>query len=291
MTAAKIMDSLKLEFKIKTIAIIGAAFATALIPAVFASAQPVALKILAVPYVSEAPGNIWTGPWKNACEEASIAMLQYYYMGRSTETVAQSKVFMQKLFLKERKLWGSDANSDAGQTLWLITDYSDFSGRIAEAPTISDIKAEIDGGRPVIVPLNGFELANPHIPFLRTGSGYHMPAIIGYDDAAQEFITNDVGDNVAGAGYRYGYDRLMVSIHDYDRGRSKADGPARAIFTYPKLAKTATNHRVYYLHEGIKQYVNHPLVFVQRGWSWAWVNVVSADFLASFKDGAVIGPR
>jgi hypothetical protein len=246
---------------------------------------------LPVPYVSEAPGNSWYGSWKNACEEASIAMLQYYYMGKKTETVAQSKVFMQALFVKERKLWGSDANSDTKQTLQLIDSYSDFSGRIAEAPSIGDIRAELDAGRPVILPLDGFLLANKHIPFLASGSGYHMFVVIGYDEAAQQFIVNDTGDNVDGPGHRYSYATIMSAMRDYDNADQKTDGPARAIFTYPKLAKSASSHRIYYLHDGVKQYVSHPLVFGQRGWSWSWVNVVSADFLAGFKDGAVINQK
>lgn len=266
-------------------------FISAPLSAIAAQSPDLPAKIaLRVPFVSEAPGNIWTGSWKNACEEASIAMLQYYYAGKTTETVAQSKAFMQMLFAKERKLWGSDANSDAGQTLKLIRDYSSFSGKLVENPTVEGIKTELAAGRPVILPLNGFELANPHIPFLRTGSGYHMLALIGYDDAKREFIANDVGDNVAGAGYRYGYDRIMGAIHDYDGRRGKTDGPSVAIFTYPKLAKFAGSHRIYFLEDGVKQYVSHPKVFAQKGWSWGWVNTVSDGFLAGFKDGAVMRP-
>ena len=34
---------------------------------------------LEVPYINESPDDIWTGPWKNACEEASVAMIEKFY--------------------------------------------------------------------------------------------------------------------------------------------------------------------------------------------------------------------
>ncbi len=254
----------------------------------FAMAQTAPIVKLPVPYVSEVPDGRWVGSWKNACEEASITMLQAYYSGQKTISIANAKAFMQNLFNIEHKLWNSDANTDTARTLKLITDDSDFNGRIVLAPTVEDIKAELDAGRPVIVPLNGFTLGNKNIPFLASGSGYHMFVIIGYDAATGEFITNDTGDTINGPGHRYKYARLMNAIHDYNYTDAKTDGPARVIFTYPKLAKTATSHRIYFLIGDVKQYVSHPLVFVEKGWSWSWVNIVPSSWLVGFKDGAVI---
>jgi len=257
-------------------------------PGSLAAAQTASIVKLTVPYVSEVPDGKWVGSWKNACEEASITQLQAYYSGENLISIANAKAFMQGLFNIEHKLWGSDANTDTSRTLKLITDNSDFNGRVVLSPTVDMIKAELDAGRPVIVPLNGFTLGNKNIPFLATGSGYHMFVIIGYDPATGEFITNDTGDTINGPGHRYKYARLMNAIHDYDSADQKTDGPARAIFTYPKLAKTASSHRIYFLSGNTKQYVSHPLVFSQKGWSWSWVNVVSDSFLNGFKDGPVI---
>jgi hypothetical protein len=254
----------------------------------FAMAQTTHAVRLPVPYVSEVPDGRWVGSWKNACEEASIAMVDAYYSGENSISIANAKVFMQNLFNIEHKLWNSDANTDAARTLKLINDNSDFNGRIVEAPTVNAIKTELDAGRPVIVPLNGFTLGNKNIPFLASGSGYHMFVIIGYDAATGEFIANDTGDTTDGPGHRYKYARLMNAIHDYDYGDKKTDGPSRAIFTYPKLAKTADSHRIYFLSGNTKQYVSHPAVFAEKGWSWLWVNVVSSAWLVGFKDGATI---
>jgi hypothetical protein len=257
----------------------------------FTMAQTAPIVSLPVPYVSEVPDGRWVGSWKNACEEASITMLQAYYSGQKTISIANAKAFMQNLFNIEHKLWNSDANTDTARTLKLITDDSDFNGRIVLAPTVEDIKAEIDAGRPVIVPLNGFTLGNKNIPFLASGSGYHMFVIIGYDAATGEFITNDTGDTINGPGHRYKYARLMNAIHDYNYTDAKTDRPARVIFTYPKLAKTAASHRIYFLIGDVKQYVSHPLVFVEKGWSWSWVNIVPSSWLAGFKDGVAINQK
>ena len=238
--------------------------AGAFAPVSFVLAQTTPAARLPVPYVSEVPDGKWIGSWKNACEEASITQLQAYYSGQKTISIANAKAFMQGLFNVEHKLWNSDANTDTSRTLKLITDDSDFNGRIVEAPTVDDIKAELDAGRPVIVPLNGFTLGNKNIPFLASGSGYHMFVIIGYDVSTGEFITNDTGDTVNGPGHRYKYARLMNAIHDYDSADQKTDGSARAIFTYPKLAKTADSHRIYFLAGNIKQYVSGPSVFAAR---------------------------
>jgi len=258
-------------------------------PVFFVSAEEITTQTrLDVPYISEVPDGRWTGSWKNACEEASIAMVDRYYASVKKTTTAWQKAYMTKLFVIERKLWKSDANTDVDMTIKLINDNSSFSARAAENPTIDEIKKELDAGHPVIVPVDGFKLANKNIPFLAAGSGYHMFVLIGYDDNKQTFIAHDNGDLKDGVGILYGYDRVMETLHDYSFLRKKTDGPARAIFTFPKLAKTAASHRIYYLNGDTKQYVSQPAVFSEKGWSWGWVNTVSESWLANFKDGGVV---
>jgi hypothetical protein len=212
-------------------------------------------------------------------------MLEQYYTGKKVMDLAAGKAMMTMFFNKENILYGSNVNSDMAQSKYLINTYTDYNAKIIENPTIAQIKSEIDAGRPVITPHYGFALHNPNIPFLRTGTSYHMEVIIGYDDAAQQFIVNDSGDTVDGQGYRYGYDLFMSTIHDYSYVTRKANGPARAVFTYPKLVKVAGNPRIYYLHDNIKQYVTAPSVFVNYGWKWSAVNIVSSSWLNTFTAG------
>ena len=246
--------------------------------------------LLTVPYINESPDNIWTGPWKNACEEASMTMVDKYYYGLSSVSIAVAKKEMSMFFDVQNKIWGGNVNSDAARTTQMINDYTIYNATIIQKPTIEQIKKELQTRRPVIVPLYGFDLHNPNIPFVPAprGTSYHMLVIIGYDDTTKEFITNDPGDIKDGASYRYGYDLLMNAIHDYSYVTRHADGPARAIFTYPKLVKLADSPKVYYLHAQIKQYIPNETVFKAKGWSWNAVSVVTPEWLDTFKTGADI---
>ena len=199
--------------------------------------KPVAPKsadiILEVPYVNEAPSGFFGGQWKNACEEASIAMVDAYY-AKKLITIAEAENFMRMLFKRQDILYGSNANSDAARTAEIINKYSSFGAVVKQYPTLEDIKKEINAGRPVITPNYGFGLKNPDIPFLGTGSSYHMEVIIGYNDVTKEFITNDSGDIKNGIAHRYDYELFMGTVRDYDYTTNRVDGPARAIFTFSK---------------------------------------------------------
>ncbi len=243
---------------------------------------------LEVPYIYEAPDNKWIGPWKNACEEASMAMVENYYLGNLNVSIAQAKNFMYAMFINQNAIWGSNADSDAKRTVRLINDYTVANAQIIDNPAVEDIKKELQQKRPVISMHYGFDLKNPNIPFVpasRGGTSYHMVVITGYNDENQEFIVNDTGDRKDGDGYRYKYDLFMNSLHDFDFGSYKANGPARVIFTYPKLVKTIDSPRIYYLHDNIKQYVTQPAVFTRKKWRWDAVNLVTLEWLDTFVNG------
>lgn len=242
---------------------------------------------LVIPYINESPDGSWQGAWKNACEEASIFMVEKYYLGQQKADIKGAMAFMNNLFKIENKIFGSNANTDAKQTGQLINDYSSYNALIKLNPTISDIKKEIQQKRPVIVPLYGFDLHNKNIPFLPPprGTAYHMLVIGGYDDSTKEFITEDPGDIVAGVNHRYTYEILMGALHDYSFTTKQANGSATAIFTYPKLVKIVNDPKVYYLRDNTRQWITDEAAFKARGWSWNAVNEVTADWLDTFKIG------
>jgi len=188
-------------------------------------------KILNVPFVSEAPDHNWVSPWMNACEEASITMVYAYYNEKNNITVAEQKDFMKILFSMQNKLYGSNANSNAERSNYLINNYASFSGHVVNNPTIEDIKKEIANNHPVITFHYGFDLKNPNIPFLSTGTSYHSTVVTGYDDTKNVFIVNDSGDDVDGKNHEYSYSLYINSLHDYNFKTNKADGPPRVIFT------------------------------------------------------------
>lgn len=184
-----------------------------------------------VVYINESPDGSWDGPWKNGCEEAAIVMVDKYYKGISSISVTEAKAAMQRLFDEQDRRWGSNANSDGARNVELIKTHADFQATLVQDPSIDDIKAELLAKRPVITLHKGFDLHNPNIPFLATGSSYHNLVIVGYDDEAKEFIVNDDGDTKAGKNRRYDYDVLMNSLHDYNYTTKLTDLPPVAIFT------------------------------------------------------------
>lgn len=187
--------------------------------------------LLAVPYVHEAPDGNWVDPWKNACEEASITMVENYYKNNLEVTISEAKDFMNMLFTKQDELWGSNYDADAYRMKKLIDDYTSFNAVIKTDPTIEDIQAQLNQGNPIISLHYGKLLYNANIPFLAVGSYYHVMVIIGYDDDNQQFITHDDGDIATGNAHRYDYGLFMNSLHDFDFTTRKADGPPTVIFT------------------------------------------------------------
>ncbi|MFA5076726.1 MAG: C39 family peptidase [Patescibacteria group bacterium] len=191
---------------------------------------------LAVPYINETLDSAWTGPWKNACEEAVITMVEKYYLGDKTVTKEEAREFMQMLFDKQDELWGTNFNADAARMAQLIDDYTSYGAKVVDDPTLESIKVELQNNQPIIALHYGFDLKNSNIPFmpLPRGTSYHTTVIIGYDDKTKEFITNDPGDTVNGPNHRYDYDLFLNSLHDYSFSTKQADGPARVIFTSSK---------------------------------------------------------
>ena len=158
-------------------------------------------------------------------------MVDKYYRREPINNLAATKRFMQSLFDVQDRLYGSNDNSDAERTAYLINNHSSFTGVVRWNPTITQIKQELNAGRPAISLHRGFDLHNPNIPFLPTGSSYHTLVLIGFDEETRQFITNDPGDEVAGNQRRYDYQVLMNSLHDYNYATNKADGPPKVIFT------------------------------------------------------------
>ncbi|MFA7653733.1 MAG: C39 family peptidase [Candidatus Magasanikbacteria bacterium] len=238
---------------------------------------------LGVPYTSEIPDGSWIKPWNNACEEAAIVMIEQFYAGnhKARLTRAEAKKLMWPLFGIQTKLWNNNADTDAVRTAKLINDYTSFSAYIKNDPTLEDILNELKSDRPVISFHYGYDLKNPNIPWRRGGSYYHVMPITGFDDIKKEFIVDDPGNHKSGIDYRYKYDIITSSLHDFNHKTGKADGPARVLFTAPKLVRLAGEKGVYYLQYGNRYGINNPQVFKNHKWQWNWVRIVSKEWLES----------
>lgn len=180
---------------------------------------------LPVPFTSEAPGGVWEGEWFNGCEEASVVMVDQYYLGKKKLNRKDAERLMLAMFAWEDKTFGSNTDTNATETARIINEYSLFEGIVKLNPTLAEIKNELRAGRPVIAPLNGFLLYGRLY-----GNGYHMLVLKGYDDAKQEFIVNDDGKS-KGHDFRYGYNTIMGALSDFSHATKQVDGVSTAIFT------------------------------------------------------------
>jgi len=189
-----------------------------------------------VPYTSEIPNGAWVKPWNNACEEASIVMVDEFYHGIKTTRLTRQRAMtlMQPIFLWEDKNFGYNADADAAEIARIINETTPFKATIKYQPTLDDIKQELAQGHPVISLHYGFGLKNPLIPFRHSGSSYHVMVLKGYDDTTKEFIVNDPGNDKSGLDFRYPYATIMDTLHDFNHHTKKVDGEPVVIFTTSK---------------------------------------------------------
>lgn len=183
---------------------------------------------LAVPFSSQAPFGDWSEPWGSACEETTALMIDAYYSdtGLSKE---QARDGILGLVEWENVYLGYNKDTNAAETAKMINAFFPWETTIVENPKLEDLKAEINAGRPVIIPAAGKRLRNPN--FRNGGPDYHVLLLHGYDDAAKTFIANDPGTS-HGLDYRYSYDTIMDAIHDMVPGRDPMTGRQAVIFTH-----------------------------------------------------------
>lgn len=193
-------------------------------------AHAVAYVNLPVPFTSEAPLGKWVDPWFNGCEEASVVMVDQYYLGKKSITSKEAAAAMMRLFNWEDETFGSNIDTDAMETIRMINEYTFFTATVKRNQTLNEIKAEIDASHPVIAPLDGVLFYAGKV----YGNGYHMLVIKGYDEVNKQFIVNDDGSNTRGRDFRVSYETMMSALNDFDHATKKLSGVSTAIFTAPK---------------------------------------------------------
>ncbi len=178
---------------------------------------------LNVPFTSQAPTANWEQPFQDACEEASVLMVDYYLDGKSIPSPGQvEEILIAMVDWQEVNLDG-DIDMSINELAYFaenLLGYDDYD--IVEDLTVEKIKAYLDKGLPVIVPANGKTLANPN--FRNGGPVYHMLVIKGYKDGY--FITNDPGTR-NGHNFVYTYENMMLSIADWDEQKHQVDPDAK----------------------------------------------------------------
>ena len=171
---------------------------------------------LLVPFTSQAPHADWGQPYQDACEEASVITVHYFWSDQ-TFTPDKADAEILKFVAFENQQLGSPTgymDTDAATTARLVEQYwPQYQTRVIYNWTIEQVETEIAAGHPVVAFFAGKELNNPN--FTNGGPLYHALVIKGY--TADNFITNDVGTR-RGSDYIYSKQILLNASHDWNNG-------------------------------------------------------------------------
>jgi hypothetical protein len=181
---------------------------------------------LHVAYVAQALDGDWVAPWDEACEEASLLMVEAYYDGQIAIPKKQARGRMQDMFDWEDRAFQKNDDTDAEQTTHLVSQHTSFHATVIRNPTLGDIKHELSSQRPVIAFVNMYQLYQE--PDL--GDSFHVLVITGYDDQAQTFHVNDPARKNQ---HTYPYAVLLNALHDYNPETKEANGTPTVLFTSP----------------------------------------------------------
>lgn len=178
---------------------------------------PAALPVefnLAVPFTSQAPFGDWSMPYKEACEETSVMMVDAFYKGEEFTNLSAREA-IRKLVEWEMGQFGYFEDTDTEETALILRKYYGYDKvEVVYNPTIEQIKRAVFEGNPVIIPAAGRQLGNRY--FQNPGPLYHMLVVRGWTKSGM-IITNDPGTK-RGEGYLYEPDVLMNAIHDWNKG-------------------------------------------------------------------------
>jgi len=181
---------------------------------------------LVVPFIVQAPTGNWDLPYQEACEEAAIIMLHYYWQGNDLATeLADQEINNLVNWQNENR--GDYKDTTIEQTAKIVEDYWGYETEIINNPSPGIIKEKIFQGYPIVAPFYGQGLGNPY--YSGEGPLYHMMVIKGYSE--DKFITNDPGTR-RGADYVYDIEIIMSAMHDWNDGQV-ATGAARILIIKP----------------------------------------------------------
>lgn len=168
---------------------------------------------LDVPFTSQAPLAEWDEVHEEACEEASVLMVHYYFQDKGFAGPEEADAEILKFIDFEKEFLGFFESTTADELARTVEAYWDYDVDLIYDFSVENIKHAILQGYPVVVPAAGRILDNPH--FQDPGPVYHMLVIKGW--IGDEFITNDPGTK-HGHDWLYTYDHLLDSAHDWNGG-------------------------------------------------------------------------
>lgn len=204
-------------------AVSAASIATSAAPAASSKAAPTGNVQMKLPFASQAPLGNWDPPYDEACEEASLILVNAYLNGKGMSANEMNTQILDVVAWEEGKGYPIDVTMP--QLLEIAKGKYNLNGRVIENVTIEDIKNELRNGNPVIAPFAGRDLGNPYYSGL--GPWYHVMVITGFDGTY--FYTKDVGTK-RGDNYKYTHATLFNALHDWTGVKEETNtGPKRVL--------------------------------------------------------------
>lgn len=168
---------------------------------------------LAVPFLLQAPKQNWVQPFEDACEEASLLMVDAFYDGKQSNFTPDEGIeTIREVAAYEDKTYGYNKDTNVDEVKKTAMNFFGYKNVEVLEATEKNIKLSLAAGYPVIAPAYGKALKNPN--FRNGGPEYHMLVIKGYKKDGQ-WITNDPGTR-RGENYVYPKQRLLDAIHDFN---------------------------------------------------------------------------
>jgi len=171
-------------------------------------------------FVPQAPEKNWDQPWQDACEEAALLTVHYYYQNQNPSTQTIVSDIQKMIDFETKNQFSKDVNLI--QMAQIATQHLAYQTKIITNPSLDQIKSYLVSDTPIIIPANGKQLFAENRYFTHGGPYYHNLVILGFDDKKQQFTVHDVGTQ-HGAYFKYSYQLLMDSIHDFPDSGNKED--------------------------------------------------------------------
>ena len=168
--------------------------------------------ILDVPFTSQAPTNTWNELFNNACEEASLLMVDHYYQKHSFGATFEVEEMLTGMVAWQKENWGGQFDLPIADTAKFAEEYFGYRTEVIEDLTPEKLREFLDKGLPVIIPIDGQAYENPH--YQAIGPEYHMLVVVGYFD--DKFVTNDPG-TIKGEGFIRSEDNIFPAIFDWNK--------------------------------------------------------------------------
>lgn len=146
---------------------------------------------------------------EESCEEAAL-LQAYLYETDQTMTKEEANEEILEMLEWQKTNWNGHYDIYAKDVSKLAQGFYEINESeitIIYDATIEDIKEQIAGGHPVIVPVTADYLENPYYLY----PGYHMLIVIGYTE--DKIITNDNGTK-RGKDFSYDYDKFERAMND-----------------------------------------------------------------------------